>query len=90
MRLEVTIPDQVYSQAQRVAVESGVSFDRFVSDAVELHLDDEPRGPIPTLELIAGLRQAEADIDSGKGLTMEQVDKSLAVKRAAWLQANPR
>lgn len=45
MRLEVTIPDQVYNQAQRVAVETGVSFDRFVSKPVELHLDDDPRAP---------------------------------------------
>lgn len=26
MRLEVTIPDPIFDQAQRVAVESGVSF----------------------------------------------------------------
>ena len=41
MRVEVTIPDQIYRQVQRVVEESGVSLDRFISEAVENHLDDE-------------------------------------------------
>jgi hypothetical protein len=90
MRLEISIPDPIYTDAQRVATELGVSFDRFVSEAVELHIDDEPRGPVPTRELIASLRKAEADIDAGKGRTMAQVEESLAAKKAAWLPANPR
>lgn len=89
MRLEVTIPDQIVDQAQRVAVECGVSFDRFVSDAVELHLDNEPLGPVPSPELIAALRKARADVKAGNGRTMAQVGESLAAKKAAWLQANP-
>jgi hypothetical protein len=89
MRLEVTIPDHVYSEAQRAAVKSGVSLDLFVSEAMALYLDDEPRALVPTPELIAALRKAEADIDAGNGLTMAQVEASLAAKRAAWLQANP-
>ena len=89
MRLEVTIPDPLFDQAQRVAVESGVSLDRFVSEAMELHLEDEPRGPVPTPELIAALRKAKADVKAGNGRTMAQVEESLAAKQAAWLQANP-
>ena len=68
-----------------MATESEVSFDRFVSDALVLHVEDATDGPQVTAELIASLRKAEADIDAGKGLTMEQVDKNLAAKRAAWL-----
>ncbi|AIE85997.1 hypothetical protein [Fimbriimonas ginsengisoli] len=90
MRLEVTISDQLYSQAQRVAVEIGVSLDRFVSEAVELRLEDEPSGPKVTPELVAALRKAKADVEAGNGRTMAQVEESLAAKRAAWLQANPR
>ena len=90
MRVEVTIPDQVYSEAQRLAVESGVSFDRFISEAVELRLDDEPTGPVPTPELIAALRRAKDDVMVGNGRTMAQVEESLAAKRAEWLQANRR
>jgi len=89
MRLEVTIPDPIFDQAQRAATASGVSIDRFLSEAVRFWFDDEPRGPIATPELIAALRKAEADIDAGKGLTMAQLDESLAAKRAAWLKANP-
>jgi len=77
MRFEVSIPDQIVSQAERVAVESGVSLDEFVSDAMELRLDIE-NGPIPTPELIASLRQAQADVKAGKGRTMAQVEESLA------------
>lgn len=90
MRLEVTIPDQLFDQAQRVAVERGVSFDRFLSEAVEFRLEEEPAVPVPTPELIAALRKAEADIRAGHGLTMAQVEESLAERKAAWLQANPR
>jgi hypothetical protein len=57
MRLEVTIPDSIFDQAQLAATESGVSFDRFVADAVELCLGNEPLGPLPTSELIAALRK---------------------------------
>jgi hypothetical protein len=89
MRLEVSIPDQLVGQAQRAASEIGVSFDRFVTEAVQLHLEDEHPEPKPTPELIAKLRNAEAEIDAGKGMTMAQVEQSLAAKRAAWLQANP-
>jgi len=90
MRLEVTIPDQILSQAQHMALKAGVSFDQFITEAVELRLEDGYDGPIPTPELVASLRQAEGEIDSGKGLTMSQVDQNLAAKRAAWLQANQR
>lgn len=90
MRLEVTIPDQLYSQARRAADETGVSFDRFIADAVSLHVEEEREGPLPTPELIASLKKAETDVDAGNGLTMAQVEQSLATKRAAWLQANPR
>jgi hypothetical protein len=90
MRLEVTIPDHLASQAQRAASETGVSFDRFVADAVQLHLADDYDGPEPTPELIASLRKAQADVRGGKGRTMAQVEESLAAKKAAWLQANPR
>jgi hypothetical protein len=89
MRLEITIPDPIYSNAQRVATEMGVSFDHAVSDAMEIYLADEYDGPEPTPELIASLRKAQADVKAGKGPTMAQVEESLAAKRAAWLHANP-
>ena len=90
MRLEVIIPDQLFSEAQRMAEQTGVSLDRFVSEAVELHLGDEFCGPTPRPELISSLRKAEDDVRAGNGLTMAQVEESLAAKRAAWLQANQR
>jgi hypothetical protein len=89
MRLEISIPDPIFSNAQRVATEMGVSLDRFVSNAVEIMADDYD-GPDPTPELIASLRQAQADVKAGRGRTMAQVEERLAATKAAWLQANPQ
>jgi len=90
MRLEVSIPHQIYRQAQRIAVENGVSMDRFVSDAMALHLDDNPEPPLKlTVEQIAAVRRSQAEIKSGSGRTLAQVEVSLAERRAAWLQAIP-
>ena len=90
MRVEVTIPDKVYSQAQRAAIETGVSFDSYITEAVTLHLEVETERPLKlTGDQIATIRQSQAEIKAGKGKTMAQVEESLAEKRAAWLQANP-
>jgi hypothetical protein len=90
MRLEVTIPDQVYRQAQLMAVETGITIDRLVSDAVTMHLEVDSEPPLKlSAEQIAKVRQSQAEIKAGNGRTMAQVEESLAERRAAWLQANP-
>ena len=86
MRLEVTIPDQVYRQTQRIAVENGVSMDRFVSDAVALDLEDKPEPPLRlTTDQIAAVRRSQAEIKAGNGRTLAQVEESLAARKATWL-----
>jgi hypothetical protein len=57
---------------------------------LEAYINDEYEGPKPTPQLIASLRQSQADVKAGKGRTMAQVEESLAAKEAAWLQPNPR
>jgi hypothetical protein len=90
MKVEVIIPDPVFHEAERAAERTGVSLDRYLSDALVLHFEDTFDGPQMTQELLTSLHRAEEDVDAGLGLTMAQVEKDLASKRAAWLLANPR
>lgn len=85
MRLQVTIPDQLFIEAHRVAEEAGVSFDYFVSEAVAHHLESELGGPPVSPELITALRKAQSDVLSGGGKTISEVRENLATNRAAWL-----
>ncbi|RYZ72200.1 MAG: hypothetical protein EOP09_03555 [Proteobacteria bacterium] len=87
---QISIPDPFFAEATRRAKASGVSLERYVMDALRLHFEDEYDGPKATPELIATLRQADADIDAGKGLTMEQVRANLAANRTEWLQNHSR
>ena len=89
MKVEVIIPDPVFHEAERAAERTGVSLDRYFSDALLLHLEDGHDGPQMTPELLKSLRAAEADIDAGLGLTLTQMDEDLAAKRNSWLRANP-
>jgi len=89
----VPLPDPLYIEAQRAAAASGVSLESFIVDAVQLHLNDEPeekRSLTLSDEQAKIIELGRADIKAGKGLTMEQVEKKLAAKKAAWLQANQR
>ncbi len=87
----VLLPDTLYFEAQRAAEAAGVSVERFVRDAVQLHLHDEPgTGSLQlTREQVAVIRQSQADIKAGNGLTIEQVKAEWIEHRAAWIQANP-
>jgi hypothetical protein len=88
---QIELSDQLFAEAQRKAAAVGMSVDRFVADAVQLHLHealDDTRSISLTSEQVATIRQSQAEIKSGKGLTMEQVDQQLAAKRAAWLKTH--
>jgi hypothetical protein len=88
----VQLSDQLFIEAQRKAAAAGMSVERFVADAVLLHLhDDLGDQPSVTLtpEQIAIVRKSQEEIKSGKGLTMEQVEQRLAANKAAWLKTRP-
>ena len=88
---EVRIPDQIYKQAAQAADAQHMSLEEFVAEAVQLHLyeeeTDEPSVQL-TREQIAIIRKSQAEIKAGKGLTMDQVEKRLASKKAAWLESH--
>jgi len=84
----ISLSDPIYVEAQRAAAASGLSVEAYVEEALRLHIQDD--APIIlTPEQVALITQAEADIDAGKGLTMEQVRAELAANRVAWQAAHP-
>ena len=91
MRLEITIPDQLYSQAQHAAASLGLSVDRYMADALQVHLREEKHGPDAlrlTSEQAAFIRKGQAEVKAGKFLTMEQVEERSAADTAEWLEEN--
>jgi len=86
MRFELTIPVQVDRRAQKRSVETVVSMDRRISDAVALHMVDEDNGPEVTPELLASLLAAEADLAAGRGFTPREVRLNLEQRKLPWLQ----
>jgi hypothetical protein len=86
----VTIPDPLYAEALSAAQASGVSLDRFVSEALQLHLGHTELSAVRlSPEQVAIIRQSQADIRAGKGIPIAQVKAELIAERAEWLQANP-
>ncbi len=87
----VQIPDPLYVEAQRAAEANGVTMERFVREALQLHLHDEPESRLLRLtpEQVVIIRQSQAGIKAGKGVTIEQAKAELIAHRAEWLQANP-
>jgi hypothetical protein len=92
MRFEVSIPDPIYSGAQRAAAAGGMSIEAFLADAVQLHLQDDPNDDMAwffTPDRIAEIREAAAEARTGNNLTPGQVEEHFAAKRAAWLKNHP-
>jgi len=84
---EIPIPDSLYQQATQAAQAHNVTVETFVVEAVQLRLRDEPLRLTP--EQVAIIRQSQADIRAGKGMTLEQVKAELKAHRNEWLAENP-
>jgi len=93
MRLEVTIPDLLFNQAQNVAAASG--FDSMAAYVVDLITNDvkpqadESYDHVFAPEVLAALDTAAAEGRAGKSYTRKQVDEFLAGNRTAWLENHP-
>jgi hypothetical protein len=92
MRLELTIPDSISPQlkAHIVALLDRIHDEPEFAEDIVLNDYDNHVAIELTPEQIAIIARAEADIDAGNGLTMEQVRAELEVNRLAWQLANPR
>jgi hypothetical protein len=89
---EIRIPDEVYRQAAQAADAQHVSLEDFVTEILQLHLQegDAAIQRMFTPERLAHIAKAEAEIDAGLGLTPQQARADFATKRAEWLRANQR
>lgn len=85
---EVRIPDHVYQQVSQAARDQHVSLEEFVTEALQLHLQDdaEDYNHLFTPEVIAQLDAAAADVRAGKSFTGKEVDEFLAENRKEWLE----
>ena len=92
-RHQIQLNDQLYQEAQLRAAEAGLgSLDEYVADVWrhDLHEETENFDHLFTLERIAHIDRAAAEIDAGQGLTSAQVDADLAKHRDEWLRQNAR
>jgi len=90
---QVNLNDELYNEAQRRAAAAGFSsVDEYVADVLshDFQIDDENLQRFFTPEQLALVDQAAADVAAGNVHTLDQVQKSLAKTRAAWLRDQAR
>lgn len=83
----VQLSDQLYKEAQRRAREAGfATVDAFVAEQLENDFseDQENFDDRFTPEMLAHLDRISADMQAGKKVSMEEVDKHLSDVREAW------
>lgn len=87
----VAIPDPLYAEAQRAAEAHGVSFERFVSEAIRLHIYDdldEPGALELTDEQASMVRRTQLKVREGRYLSLSGAEERQTAARTAWLKAN--
>jgi len=86
---DVKLSDTVYKQVAEAAEAQNVTVEQFVTEAVQLHLQDKLDNRF-TPEVIAHLDRIAADLDrGGKTYTPAQVSEHLAANRDACLKKHP-
>jgi hypothetical protein len=86
---QVQLNDNLYKEAERRAREAGFgSVDEFVADRLENDFSEEQENfdHLFTPEVIADLDKISADMQAGKSVSMEEVNKHMADVRQAWLK----
>jgi len=86
---QVQLNDKLYKEAERRAREAGfTSVDQFVADQLETDFLDEQEdfGSRFTPRVVAHLDRISADMQAGKSVSTEDVDKHLADVRETWLK----
>ena len=90
---QVRIPDEVYRQAAEAAEAQHVSVEEFVTETLQLRLQDTDDAAIQrmfTPERLALIAAAQAEIDSGQGISFEQWRSEFDFQRAARLKGSQR
>jgi len=89
---EVRIPDHIYRRAAEAAQAHQVSLEVFVSEAVQLHLQDDPENydHLFTPDVLSELDAIVAAVDSGgKTFAEDEVEAHFDERRKAWLGKHP-
>ena len=87
MRLELSIPNTVYSQAQRIAKQSGLSVERFVLDALRLHMESaagDEGAVVLSPEQVAAVHAAQEDVKAGRVFTPSEIRAHFQAKHEGW------
>ena len=85
---DIHITDQLYARARRVAIARGFStVDEFLEDVIqgECSSEIEYLDHLFTTEVLAELDRRVAELDSGKSVSIKEVEQRIAAKRQQWL-----
>lgn len=83
---QVSIPDPLYAEAKRAAALQGVSLERFVREAVQTYLKDEPSLLKLAPEQAESLRAAIAEADAGHVITSSEAKAEHQAMRRDWIE----
>jgi len=88
---EIQIPASVYQQAAQAAEAHHVSLADYVTEVLQLHLQDEDAAAAAffTPQRIAEIREAQAEARTGKNITLEQYQAEAPQRRAEWQAKHP-
>jgi len=92
MRLEVTIPDQLYSEAKRSAAAGGFgSMDAYVADLISHDIQPESDNDdhFFTAEVVAEIHEAAAAARTGDNVSLDQFRAEAKIRNAAWRATHP-
>ena len=90
-QVQLELSDQLYKQAERRAVEAGFkSVEEYAAGVLadDLAADIGNFDHLFTLERLALIDKAEAQINAGRCMTAKEADVELARRRTEWLQSN--
>ena len=85
---DVPLSERLYRRAAQAALESRVSLEAYVAEAVEVYLrgGDDAHDHLFTPEVLAAIDKGGEEAKEGKGLTDEAVGRHFAERRKAWLE----
>jgi len=86
MRLEVSIPDQLYSEAQRAAAANGLSFEAYMAGLISRDVDSSGVNDdnVFTPEVVAEIRAAAVEARTGNNITLDQFRAEAKLRNAKW------
>lgn len=87
----VALSEDLYRKAAQVADASGMSVDEYVAHALQAEFEDEREAEplMLTPEQTEGVRRGLEDVRAGRVLTIEEAERHMEQRKAAWLAEHP-